>query len=64
MIYPISCITLIMCKNGYFAIDDVALIYATSVQRLALKQKKAGILNGFPPYFPTQSGDPHFLFQI
>ena len=40
LIYPNSCIRLITCENGYFAVDDVALIYATSVQRLALKRKR------------------------
>ena len=47
-------------KNGYFAVDDVALIYATSVQRLTLKRKK----NGFSLNLPTQFDDPHFLFQL
>ena len=40
LIYPNSCIRLITCENGYFAVDDVALIYATSVQRLTLKRKR------------------------
>ena len=33
------------------------------MQCLALKWKKAGILNVFSLYLPTQSGDPHFLFE-
>ena len=40
LIYPNSCIRLIICQNGYFAVDDVASIYATSMQRLALKRKR------------------------
>ena len=39
LIYPNSCLRLIICENVYFAVDDVAEIYTTSVQRLALKQK-------------------------
>ena len=40
LINPNSCIRLIICENVYFAVDDVAYIYATSVQRLALKRKR------------------------
>ena len=29
-----------------------------------VKTKKAGMLNVFSLYLPTQSGDPHFLFEL
>ena len=42
LIHPNSCIRLITCENGYFAVDDVALVYAMSVQRLTLNCDEKG----------------------
>ena len=65
LINPNSCIRLITCENGYFAVDDVALNNICDVSAtFDIKTKKAGILNGFSLNLPTQFDDPHFLFQL
>ena len=55
-------ISLLMTSHKYtrrqcINIRDVSVTFG-------VKTEKAGILNIFSLYLPTQSGDPHFLFEL
>ena len=48
-------ISLLMTSHKY--LRDVSATFG-------VKTKKAGVMNVFSLYLPTQSGDPNFLFEL